>query len=245
MRGKVEQDAKFKVVLSPYVPNTFPARAPCDDIYRAREERRKFFTGIDTEKAEELADKYEASFYVITHGPYDTTDKSGIFCDPLYLRDYRSEFLKENIDASGLELVIAQIQSKQKSQFQDKAIGRSRQVRFDYTRNNGHFTLEILGEVFETRWSPCEAKSVYTYCGNNKRLGLATGTPDWPLTSVRPELFDWSSDHGRIKVGQVFLLQTNNGKIIAIYLKDVKNKDRGSCCNELHIEYCDVSVSGA
>ena len=245
IRNKVEADPEFKVVLSPYVPNTFPARAPCDDIYRAKQEREKFFAGIDPESARDLADKYEANFFVISHGPYDATDKSGVFCDPLYLRDYRSEFLKDDIGAVQMDAVIAEIQSAQKTQFQDEAIGRLGQVRFDYTRNNGHFKLTVVGESFDTQWSPCGPKSVYAYCGKNKRLGQTNKAVDWPLLNVKPELYDWSSDYATINVGQIFLLQKNNGKIIAIYMKDVKNKDRGADCNELNIEYCDVSPENA
>ncbi len=243
IRKKVERDSAFRVVLSPYVPNTFPARAPCDDIHRASEERRKFFSGIDPGEAQALAEKYETSFHVISHGPYDATDKSGVFCDPLYLRDYRSEFLRNDISASEMEVVITQVQSMQKAQFQDEAIGRLGQVRFDYTRNNGHFKLMVLGESFDTSWSPCGSKTVYAYCGENKRLGQSTRDVEWPILSVKPEMYDWSSDHATIKAGQVFLLQKDTGKIIGIYVKDVKNKERGADCNELHIEYCDVSVT--
>ena len=76
-------------------------------------------------------------------------------------------------------------------------------------------------------------------------MGRTNKAVDWPLLNVKPELYDWSSDYATINVGQIFLLQKNNGKIIAIYMKDVKNKDRGADCNELNIEYCDVSPENA
>lgn len=235
--AKAEANKSFRVILVPFVPNCSRAVSVVENIQRASAERERFFMGISDDGYDILAKKYEKQFYVLSHGPYDATDKSGVYCDPLYLRDFREKYLMKDLPSEILVSSIEDVKSKQVQLFQEKAIGTWGQARFDYTRNNGQFTIEVLGEIFETRWSVCGSDSVYIYSANSSNIGIREEPYVWPIEQFVIQDFDWTNSHKKIRVNEICVIPNDNKRLLAIRIVSVRNKDYGGSCNELIIDY--------
>ena len=235
--NKVENDKFFRVVLVPYVPNSTKSLSAVEDIYRASSERKKFFCGISEEASDAMARQYEKQFFVVNHGPYDERDKPDVFCDPLYLRDFRREYLRKESQSNDLILQIEEVKTEQLQQFRVETVGLIGSARFDFTRNNGRFTIDIMGEQFTTKWSTCGEDSVYVYSTNAVSIGIQDEGAIWPIEKFFAKDFDWSNYSKKIRVNGVCIITNDNKKLLAVRIISVKSIDYGADCNELVIDY--------
>ena len=110
----------------------------------------------------------------------------------------------------------------EKNQFQNPQLeGR---VSFDYTKNDGLFTIGVGNYSFVTSWSTCGENSIHCYRDYVYRLGYN------PSFHIFPEphdflTFDYSSRARSINVGEVALLENDKHKFAAIKVTKVIRRE--------------------
>ncbi len=101
-------------------------------------------------------------------------------------------------------------------------------VNFDYTKNNGSFTIGVGKQSFETKWSECGDNSVYCYGDGVKKLGYNPTIRDFPLYQKIPETFDFTSKCKSLVVGNVVILENLNGYFCAIKINQVVRENKNA-----------------
>ena len=112
-------------------------------------------------------------------------------------------------------------------------------VTFDYSNNNGYYTIGEGYFLFETKWSSASEDSIHAYSGSGsvKTIALAKGVTN--ISDIEDaSVFDDSSHSRSPDEGQIIILKNKNDIYAAIKIIDVKYDGRGEDDKyELTFEY--------
>ena len=121
----------------------------------------------------------------------------------------------------------------------------SGKVVFDYSNNNGYYTIGEGYFLFETKWSRAGQDSIHAYSGSGsvESIALAKG-----INSINDivdvSLFDDSSHSRTPDEGQIIILKNKSNIYAAIKVVDVKYDGRGDDRDEVTFEYF-IQTDGA
>ncbi|MDO8590730.1 MAG: hypothetical protein Q7R65_01990 [bacterium] len=114
----------------------------------------------------------------------------------------------------------------------------SGRVTFDYSNNNGYYTIGEGYFLFETKWSSASQDSIHAYSGSGsvETIALAKGVAD--IGDLKDaSIFDDSSHSRTPDEGQIIVLKNKNNIYAAIKVMDVKYDGRGDDKDQLTFEY--------
>lgn len=109
---------------------------------------------------------------------------------------------------------------------------------FDYTNNNGLFTIGNNELMFETKWSGAGNGTIHAYNdpGTIKTIAIADGNKE--INEIKDgSIYNSSSRTRTISNGEILILENINGYFAAIKVIDVKYKNRMSTINELNFDF--------
>ena len=111
-------------------------------------------------------------------------------------------------------------------------------VTFDYSNNNGKYSIGSGAYVFETKWSKASDQSIHVYSDPTSILTVALVKDKQEISSIDDaRIYDGSSRIRTPNIGQIVLLQNTNGLFAALKILDIKDDTRGSQFDELTFEY--------
>lgn len=155
------------------------------------------------------------------------------FVESLGLRYFEHDLL-----TNSLKNLISENQSKE---FVNTALHGF--VIFDYTKNEGRFTIGYGEQSFETKWSECGEDSVYCYRDGVKKLGYNPTITIFPVYEDIPEIFDFSSICKSLVAGNVVVLENLNGYLCAIKINQVVHTNKNIDANHfVKFEYTIYSL---
>ncbi|MEA3272231.1 MAG: hypothetical protein U9P90_01020 [Patescibacteria group bacterium] len=110
-------------------------------------------------------------------------------------------------------------------------------IYFDYSNNNGIYTIGKNDYRFDTQWSKASKEYIHFYNDSStiKSVCLAKDVSD--LDKVQPEKYDSSSRARTAGIGQIAVFKNNSGKFLAIKILGIKDDSRGDDSDELHFRY--------
>lgn len=111
-------------------------------------------------------------------------------------------------------------------------------VTFDYSNNNGRYTIGDGYYLFETHWSSASADSIHAYSGSDSVATIALAKGISEIDQIQNgEAFDSTSHSRSPDEGQIIILKNKNNIFAAIKVIDVKYDGRGDDVYELTFEY--------
>ena len=112
-------------------------------------------------------------------------------------------------------------------------------VTFDYSNNDGKYSIGSGTCMFETRWSKASDRSIYAYSEIHLSIRTVALIKDkQEISSIDDaRVYDGSSRIRTPNVGQIVLIQNTNGFFAALKILDIKDDTRGSQFDELTFEY--------
>lgn len=112
------------------------------------------------------------------------------------------------------------------------------QAIFDYTNNDGRYIIGENEHMFETMWSPCGAHSIYAYDDPETIDSISIADNKKEINEIKDaSIYDSTSRHRKIDVGEILILENKNGYFAAIKICDISNKDRGAEVNKMIFEF--------
>lgn len=111
------------------------------------------------------------------------------------------------------------------------------EVSFDYSNNNGVYTIGKDDYRFDTQWSKASKEYIHFYNDQPtiKSVRLVKDASD--LDKVQPEKYDSSSRARTAGIDQIAVFENNNGKFLAIKILGIKDDSRGDDSDKLHFNY--------
>ena len=111
-------------------------------------------------------------------------------------------------------------------------------VTFDYSNNNGRYSIGSGHFMFETKWSKSSDYNIQLYNDPDSILTVALAKDTLQIDEIRDaRVYDGSSRVRRPKVGQIAILQNTNGFFAAIKVVVIRDDTRGSRFDELTFDY--------
>lgn len=111
-------------------------------------------------------------------------------------------------------------------------------VTFDYSNNDGKYSIGSGAYMFETQWSKASDRSIYIYSDPPSVRMVALVKDKQEISSINDaRVYDGSSRHRCPNVGQIVLIQNMNGFFAALKVLAIKDDTRGSQFDELTFEY--------
>ena len=111
-------------------------------------------------------------------------------------------------------------------------------VIFDYSNNDGIYSIGSGPCVFETKWSKASDRSIHVYRDPPSIRIIALVKDKQKINSIDDaRAYDGSSRARTPNVGQIVLTQNTNGYFAALKILDIKDDTRGSQWDELTFEY--------
>lgn len=110
-------------------------------------------------------------------------------------------------------------------------------VSFDYSNNNGYFTLGSKDYEFTTFWSKASNSSIHAYndAPNIECIGLMKNVED--LKKLNNIEVDFSSRCRTAHIGDVIVWKNKNGHLAATKILRIKDDSRGDDSDLLEFEY--------
>ncbi len=111
-------------------------------------------------------------------------------------------------------------------------------VTFDYSNNNGKYSIGSDAYMFETKWSKASDRTIRVSRDPPSIRTVALVKDKQQINSIDDaRVYDGSSRARTPNVGQIVLLQNMNGFFAALKVLDIKDDTRGSQFDELTFEY--------
>ncbi|WP_290705337.1 hypothetical protein [Amphritea sp.] len=109
---------------------------------------------------------------------------------------------------------------------------------FDYSNNNGLFTIGTDALKFETKWSKASGDSIHIYNDPASITGIAVvkGVPAINMISNAAK-YDFSSRSRTPQEGELVVLKNSFDNFAVIKIVDIKDCTRSDSNDELTIEY--------
>lgn len=106
---------------------------------------------------------------------------------------------------------------------------------FDYSNNNGEYTIGTGMYCFVTRWGKSSNKNIYAYGNKVSAIARVKGPVDF--TSCLLGDLDFSSRVRTPDIGDVIIWKNENRKYAATKIIDIKDDTRGDNHDEVTCEY--------
>jgi len=115
--------------------------------------------------------------------------------------------------------------------------GKIGEVTFDYSNNNGVYTIGEGDYRFDTQWSKASREYIHFYNDQPaiKSVRLAKDVSN--LDDIRPENYDSSSRARTAGIGEIAIFENMHGKFLAVKILALKDDSRGDLHDELHFKY--------
>lgn len=111
-------------------------------------------------------------------------------------------------------------------------------VTFDYSNNDGKYSIGSGVYMFETKWSKASDRCIHAYRDSPSIRTVALVKDKQEIRSIDDaRVYDGSSRTRSPNVGQIVLLQNTNGFFAALKILDVEDDTRGSQFDKLTFEY--------
>ena len=111
-------------------------------------------------------------------------------------------------------------------------------VTFDYSNNNGRYSIGSGHFMFETDWSKSSDYNIHLLNDPDSILTVAVVKDTRQIDQIRDaRVYDGSSRIRHPSVGQIAVLQNTNGFFAAIKVVDIKDDTRGSAFDEVTFDY--------
>lgn len=112
------------------------------------------------------------------------------------------------------------------------------EARFDYSNNDGRYTIGHGSFLFETMWTHASQESIHTYKDPSSLSGIALAKGCREIFEIADASeFDFTSRSRTVREGGVLVLQNKNRFFAAIKVIDVRYEDRGDEQDLLVFEY--------
>ena len=113
------------------------------------------------------------------------------------------------------------------------------EVVFDYGSHDGRYIIGSEQLEFETRWSKASDTSIHAYSDPSSIYGIALAPCEWATIQevVDASSLDFTSKSRTPLVGQIVVLQNNNGFYAAVHVVAIKDSTRGDDHDELRFQY--------
>lgn len=109
---------------------------------------------------------------------------------------------------------------------------------FNYSSNNGLFTIGSGEYAFGTRWTKSSDINIYLYSDHDSIDSIALADNVMHFGEVRnAKAFDFTSRHRSIKENQIAVLKNKSGHYALVRVVDVKDSSRKDDRDELTIEW--------
>jgi len=111
------------------------------------------------------------------------------------------------------------------------------EVIFDYSNNNGVYSIGEGEYKFDTQWSKASNEYIHFYNDQPsiKSVRLAKDVSD--LEKVNPNKYDDSSRARTAGIGQIAIFENTNNKFLVIKILGLKDDSRGDDKDEIHFSY--------
>lgn len=130
-----------------------------------------------------------------------------------YARNQIQEALKEGLTTTGNEYFSRPSQGI---------------VEFDYSNNNGRYTIGQGLYAFETVWSKASNTSIHAYSDGSNVDTIALVKNSDSISGVADaKLFDYSSRSRTVRTGEVLLLRNKSGAYAALQVTNIQDDSRG------------------
>ena len=108
---------------------------------------------------------------------------------------------------------------------------------FDYSNNNGEYTIGDGRNLFVTKWSKASNTSIHAYIGGDGIVGLARIKAPIDLQSALLSPCDFSSRTRTPQIGDVIIWKNKFGQYAGTQILSIKDDTRGEAKDELSCEY--------
>ena len=108
---------------------------------------------------------------------------------------------------------------------------------FDYSNNNGQYTIGTKENSFNTKWSKASNTSIHAYKDGEGIECIALIKGPIELSKIEKIEGDFSSRRRTASVGDVVVWKNENGKYALTKIVRIKDDSRGDLCDELECEY--------
>jgi hypothetical protein len=111
-------------------------------------------------------------------------------------------------------------------------------VTFDYSNNNGSYTIGKGEMLFETKWSKASDVSIHLYNDPPSIQGVAVAQDVARIKDIKDSTqYDMSSRVRTIQKSEIAILKNNFNNYAAIRVINIKDNTRGHDKDELNFEY--------
>ena len=111
-------------------------------------------------------------------------------------------------------------------------------VSFDYSNNNGRYTIGSGMYLFETHWSKASGTSIYVLNDPHSIQGVALALDVSLVTDItNASIYDMSSRHRTPQEGEFVVLKNNNDYYAVLEIVDIKDRTRSDSQDELTFKY--------
>lgn len=115
---------------------------------------------------------------------------------------------------------------------------------FNYSNNNGRFTIGSGYFTFETSWTKASDISIHAYSNAPSIMHLALAKNAKNINEIRnASIYDYSSEFRTVRIDEIILWRNTNGLYAATKILAVSDDTRGTENDELAFEFR-VLVSG-
>lgn len=109
---------------------------------------------------------------------------------------------------------------------------------FDFSNNNGVFTIGEESLLFETKWSNASSDSVHVYSDPTSIDSIALAKDASSISLIKDASnYDFSSRYRTPSKGQIIIFKNIHGNYAALRVNEIKSSSRGAEVNEVAFEY--------
>lgn len=129
--------------------------------------------------------------------------------------------------------------SDDKTEASEKYFSKNREgeVIFDYSNNNGVFTIGEGENRFDTQWSKASNEYIYFYSDKPSVKSVRLSKDTTSLEEVEPKKYDSSSRVRTARIGQIAIFENVLGKFLAVKVMGLKDDSRGDKVDEIRFKY--------
>ena len=111
-------------------------------------------------------------------------------------------------------------------------------VTFNYSSNEHIYTIGNNEMIFQTQWSKRGTDSIFAYNETDSVKTIAVADGNTEIIEIKDgSIYDSSSRDQSVAVGEILVLENNNGFYAAIKILSVGVKGQNSTNDELTFEY--------
>lgn len=109
-------------------------------------------------------------------------------------------------------------------------------AQFDYSKNNGTFSIGEGSMLFKTKWSGCSNHCIYAYSDSGSLVGYLPEEKEFPEESDLHK-FDYTSRVVTVYENEIVIFENSFGKFLAVKIISVDSKSHGKKTDYLEFEY--------